>query len=73
MSQAEIVGSKPAYIISTTEITREVPDWLKFAFKNAEAIERVRQVLAEVPETRKTLGVRALIANIEQALDGEQE
>jgi hypothetical protein len=44
MSQAEIVGSKPAYIVSSVEIEREVPDWLKYAYKNAEAIQRVREL-----------------------------
>jgi len=44
MSQAEIVGSKPTYIVSSTEIERVIPAWLKYAYKNAEAIQRVREL-----------------------------
>jgi hypothetical protein len=76
MSQAEIVGSEPAYIVSSVEIEREVPDWLKYAYKNAESIQRVRELheeckICECNDCR--LCDEPFPCETIQALDGETE
>ena len=66
-NETEVIESKPKYMISTFEQTDSAPDWLVMAYKNAQAIERVRKVIADMKSNHQSHA--EYIKALEQALD----